>query len=1066
MSSSLLTFLMNNEPLLKADQPEFLILRASAGSGKTYNLVLYYLLAALNDSDDSAFRGILAITFTNKAADEMKSRIIAGMKEVARGDSPYKEDLCRELGITPEVLRDRARRQYDAMMTRYGQIAVMTIDKFVNRLVRNFTRELAMDGDFRIELNEEHLIAKAVDELLAKVGPDDPELTSVVEGFVLQRIEDEDSWQIRDELIRFGKLLFKEEIRPVLTALSDYQPADFIELRKGYAGDIHRVDAAAIEAAGVAAHEIRAAGLSEAFSGHHIPKFFERSAKGDLRDPSATIQSQFDGTKSLCRSNTPAEEEAAMNAFLEQHLRQPYNRILEALDPVIKLKRSLVSSMYPLAVLQQLQAAIYQVRSTANVFTFADLNRTIEQLVASSPAPFIFERIGERFKHFLIDEFQDTSVVQWQNFLPLIENSLATGHFNLIVGDGKQAIYRWRNGDVRQLQQLPNLIGRTLTPQMKERQDTLHRYHRERNLEDNWRSRKVVVNFNNEIFEALLDHLGEEHRDIYTKLAQTPRKEEGGWITADAYPSRPAAERDEQRHQKVLELVERNRDLGYDLKDIAVLTRTGQEAGGIARYLLENEVNTITSESLRIGLHVASLAVVQLLRLLHNPDDMQAASRLVQCLAAYYPEFPSLEAVYERYVELPNEGRRKGYIRVQELLKELLGVHDFNKLASRNLYDLFEHLVALLKVNDRYPAYAEALLQMALDYQLEESEGLSGFLYFWDNEGHRKSITVPDNIDGVRVMTVHKSKGLEFPVVIALISSNSRGGASDLHPVELDPKKFGLSTAVVPLTGMRGTWADDQYEAEKSRELLDEMNVIYVACTRAVDHLHLLIEHIPKAKNETWDAPHKMVAKVVSERLGSELWEQRVEEGKPVEKKGAKMVSDAETLSALERYSASARLRISVRPEGYDPILRRLTARQEGTEVHRLMAMIRNTADIDTVLNLPYPWQRMDRISWEAIIEKVRAVVNMPQMQQWLAEDHSYIEREWINDQGEVIRPDRVIQTASGQLIVLDYKTGNPEEAHVKQIQNYCESLQKGTNLMVEGWLLYTDRLQLEHIVE
>ncbi len=1056
---------MNTEPLLKPDQPEFLILRASAGSGKTYNLVLYYLLAALNDSDDFAFSSILAITFTNKAADEMKSRIIEGMKRVAEGESPYNNDLCSELGISPEVLRDRAQRQYDAMMTRYGQIAVMTIDKFVNRLVRNFTRELSMDGDFRIELNEEHLIAKAVDELLARVGPDDPELTRVVEGFVLQRIEDEDSWLIRDELIKFGKLLFKEEIRPVLNALSTYKPTDFINLQRTYLKEIHKADTAAVEAARSAAREIGAAGLEKAFSGHHIPKFFDRIASGDLREPSATIQGQFDGVKSLCKSGTPSEEEAAVAAFLEQHLRKPYHQILEALDPKLSLKRGLMNSMYPLAVLQQLQETIYDVRTSANAFTFADLNRTIEQLVASSPAPFIFERIGERYKYFLIDEFQDTSVVQWQNFLPLIENSLATGHFNLIVGDGKQAIYRWRNGDVRQLQQLPDLIGRELTPQMKERQDTLHRYHRERNLGDNWRSRENVVRFNNELFEDLCQYLGEEHRDIYEKLAQEPRKHKGGWITADAYPARPAADRDQLRHERILDLVKKNRELGYDLRDIAILTRSGKEARGIARYLLDNRVSTITSESLRIGLHVAPLAVVQMLRLLHNPDDMQAAARLVQCLAAYYPGIPSLEDIYERYVELPDKQRKRGRIKVRELVNDLLGVSDFSKLASRNLYDLVEHLMSLLKVNEHYPAYAEALLQMALDYQLEESEGLSGFLYFWDNEGHRKSITVPDNIDGVRVMTVHKSKGLEFPVVIALIPDSSRGGASDLHPVDLDPEIFGIPTAVVPLSQMKGTWANDQYEAEKSRELLDEMNVIYVACTRAADHLHLLIEHVPKKKNETWDSPHKMVAKVVAERMGEALWEERVAEGEPVLKEGARNEDMPHTLSSLKRSAATSRLRISVRPEGYDPILRRLTARQEGTEVHRLLAMIRALADIEPVLAMPYPWQRMDRSSWEAILQKVRAVVNMPQMQQWLSEEVSYIEREWINDQGEVIRPDRVIQNSSGSLVVLDYKTGGSEEAHVQQIQHYCEALRQGTDRSVEGWLLYTDKLMLEQII-
>lgn len=1058
---------MTETSLLAPETPRFLVLRASAGSGKTYNLVHYYLSACLMHESENYFRHILAITFTNKAADEMKQRVIQAMRELAQGEGKHIDRLASELQLDRETVRNRANRQYEYMMTHYGQIAIMTIDKFVNRLVRNFTRELALDGDFRIELDPGNIIAKAVDNLLSQIGENEPELTRIVERFVLQRVEDEDNWNIRTELMRFGGLLFKEEIRPVINALEAYEATDFVRLHEQFRKEVSEAEAKAVEAAKEATALIEGEGLTKAFSRHYIPKYFKKiSDEGALMAPSNTIREQFAGTKPYCAAKAPDEVQLHVEQVAVQ-LQSYYDTILNTIEgpegEILQLKKHLTASMYPLAVLRELRKAILQVRAETNAFTFDDLNRTIEALVSHSPAPFIFERIGERYRHFLIDEFQDTSVVQWQNFLPLIENSLATGHFNLVVGDGKQAIYRWRNGDVRQLQQLPDLIGRELTPVMIDRQQILQRNHVGQTLLQNWRSREKVVSFNNGFFDLLKATLHEDHRDIYFEHAQEVKGNEGGWVTAEAYQGERKEDLLQQRHERILELVKASLVNGHRKKDIAILTRSRKEGSAIARFLLDNEVHTITDESLQIGLHAAPLAVVFLMRALNDREDQQAVVSFMQCVAGFDDRFADLAQLYEKYAVMPEARHAKGFIQLDALLSDILDVNDFRALASKSLYDLTQDLITLLSVDEHYPAYAEALLQMVLDYQREESEGLSGFLKYWESDGHRKSIRIPDSIDGVRVMTVHKSKGLEFPIVISLIAESRSKGHSDLHPVTLDPEIFDLPVAVAPLSKLKGTWAHDQYEEEVARQHLDELNIIYVAFTRAVDHLHILVESGDPQKGTP--ALHKTIAALLHEQIGHDLWSERAEYGSPVQRQTIEEEGADELLmlNRMQRQSLHDRLKIGTEKEGFDPVLRRLSAREEGEEIHRLLSKVRHLRDLEKLDKMDYPWQRMDKAAWERVREKVKAVVQLPAVQQWFTADEVYIERDWMTADGRVLRPDRVV-VSDGRMVVIDFKTGQAEQKHHDQVRVYMNELFQGQNQPVEGWLIYTDRMVCEQV--
>lgn len=1061
---------------LRSETPTFYILRASAGSGKTFNLVRVFLALCLRENDPRYFRHILAITFTNKAANEMKDRVLEAMREAGRGKGAHLDDLVSELGLSRNELRKRATRVYEEMMTNYGLLAIMTIDKFVNRLVRSFSREMALDSEFRILLNQDDLIREGVDLLLSRVGDANPALTKVIERYALQRVDDEQGWDMRNDLVRFGKLLFNEQFAPMLRALEDVTPEDFMQKHADLNAEIHAAYAKTEAHARAALEAIENASLSEKdFSRGFVPIFFKSYLTGERKSPSATLIKMFLGEANAYKAKTPSEIVAAITELMPT-LNEHFEGIMDVVGgeegAILRMKEALAGSMFQLATLRELEVAVSEVRVARNVMTFSDLNRMIELLVSNNPAPFIYERLGERYRHFLIDEFQDTSIVQWQNFLPLVDESLAKGHFNLIVGDGKQAIYRWRNGDVRQLQHMPEIIGRELTPEMELRQETLRRTAQQGALEDNWRSLEEVVEFNNDFFAALGAQLDEEHRSIYEAPQQNPKGGAGGWVTCEGYYERRAEEMHELRMERIKRLITENQAAGYDLRDITILVRDNGVGRKVARSLVLDDIATVTVDSLRLGQHPAPWAVMALLKWLNDRGDMAAAAWFLQC-------HPSLEAGAEALdesfftkvlhkAEADHKNKRRGYkLSLEKYLQEVCGIDDIDKLVGKPLYDTVHALVDVLAIGSRYPAYAEALLQMAHTYQTEDNEGVPGFLQHWETEGYKKSISVPDELDGVRVMTVHKSKGLEFPVVIHLVSGGSSKATSELHPVKTNADLFGIPMGVVPLNKLQNTWAHSVYEAEKRRILLDDVNVVYVGMTRASRHLHVLLETNKASMGPEEFNVAKLSAAIIEAQHDGRLFEEVLSIGAPIspcradDKKGP-VIQHLDTLSSTV---TSERLKVSVRQDQLPTHEGALTPQQFGNELHALLAKVRRSSDLDRLKKLKAPWQRMRQEDWEQLIATAEKVLEHEVSSVWFSEACKvYPERELMTENGDSVRPDRVVEL-SGELLVIDFKSGAERPKHQTQVQEYLRVLRSAEpTKTVRGLLLYTDRMQVVEV--
>lgn len=1081
----------------------FHVVKASAGSGKTYRLVRDYLACCLWENNPHYFKHILAITFTNLAAQEMKERILSDVREVAEGKGAMHGSLLEIIPIAPEELERRARALGEAMMHRYEDFSVMTIDSFVNRLVRSFSKDLQWEEDFQIELDEEALLDEAISRLLSRVGrPDEKALTAMLEGFVRQQVEEEKNAVIRHQLQSFSKQVTKENMQAALQALdpAEWTPEALERFRKTQREALRKRRAVPVDAAQSALARIAALGLQDSdFSYGDLPKWLRRAANGSGRKATIgkRLAAQLEDSvfwSSKASDSTAAQIQDAIPAI--EQAAQAWRELYEGESGrVFKLQEHLQQRVSLIGTLGLIRDELAAVEEEKNVRLLSTLNREIAAIVRDNPAPFIYERIGNRYRNLFIDEFQDTSITQWHNLIQLFEHLVSLDEMGMVVGDGKQAIYRWRNGNYEQLEALPGLIGNP-GPVLIDSAQALRRAHLPATLNFNRRSGSAIVDWNNRWFASVQRHLPESLQGVYDDVQQTPTAKHQGNVHLACLVQEKGVGKQDQRNAWVVQrilahtggaLVDKGGTKRYvqpadasayfSLSDIVVLLRRNKDGAALAQHLMDCGITPWTSESLHLGRHPVALAIVALLRSVIDPDNPAHALAFVQNYCAIDRTASEAELLRSHHTVttyLGSDGieRKRSAMDLRALFQAVAPELRPWELVTAPLTLLVGHCFEALDWSNRFPSYTEGMLELVHEVVTQRRGTLKDFLSHWDRRGHKRSIRVSGAQDAVQIMTPHKAKGLDFKVVIAPVHPEKIDRFKDEIPVRLDADRFGLPTALLRDSDLKDTVMDHERQAEIDRTVLDALNVAYVAATRAVDRLDIglefdkdpsadmAIQTLPQLLWKGWQEafPERVDAATLQDNVGVPDRKANAAAEKAV---GVDHVQRLELGQPYGQRIARPKLHwAALASEGqWTPI-------EHGNAVHGLLGELKHKADwpgLKERVELANLWTPDQRASVATLIESILHGDDTKRFFEAHATE-VFAERTVHFGNGELGRPDRVVYLDEVWHVV-DFKTGKERDKDKAQVAGYCQVLcAMHPNDAVKGWLIYTETLQLVNV--
>ncbi|HOW26709.1 MAG TPA: UvrD-helicase domain-containing protein [Bacteroidales bacterium] len=1050
----------------------FEVFSSSAGSGKTFALVREYLKIVLEDP--SRFRNILAVTFTNKAANEMKSRIIGSLTLLAAPDDPrnglHKEPLVsilgREMSLSPAQITLQSQKVLTLILHHYSDFAVTTIDSFVYRILRTFAFDMQLPVDFDVELDTDRLVAKAVDLLISKAGTDD-QITRLLVGFTEYKASEEYHWQIEEDLKKFSVNLITEDGYEKLSHLRNLTLTDFYTLRNKLFQMIRRFEETLSGKAGSMMTLIEGQSVSSGAFYYHDKGFYgfiSRIAQGEFDKlvPGTYVMQSVEQDKWFSPSASDSDRKA-IQSIRSKLIRRFRDLIVytEGNKQRYVLCKILFQHIYPLALLHEIEKVISEMRLQSGAIHISEFNKRIAAIVLNEPVPFIYERLGEKFKHYLVDEFQDTSVLQWQNLLPLIENSLASGNFNMVVGDPKQSIYRWRNGEVEQFIRLPRIYRRRDSAADLEREMALERHYHKNVLRTNYRSREEIVQFNNSFFRHIRNLIPENLTGIYDDVEQQAVPEsQGGYVHIEFYNPQALDEDFGQFNaRRVAEIIDEVTADGYPLAQVAILCRSNDDASSLARYLLENGIQVISSESLLLRNSPEIVFLTSLLTYLCDPDpvlELAVVRYLVQTGKITEEEWIS---------SLVRNAKRKEYNPFDffDMLRQNRFDFDPDALIRLPIYELLENLIRIFSLSDRGTTFIQFFLDAVLDFTCKTGNDLEEFLEWWEDKKKTLSIIAPAGSNGVQIMTIHKAKGLQFPVVIYPFAGESlrmtkRYVWVDIH----DPEISELRTAVLKMSQkLAESGYQDLYDEENSKSFLDMVNILYVVLTRASERLYVITRKPGKTTDQSASIPAFFYQYLVSGGLltGEELVYEAGKkmpgspEGQFLREKDEQ--ADKGWKKSLGDWRQIARLRFRA-PEQWDTEHGDRN-REWGNLVHLALSNIITLNDIPLVTTEMYLSGKVTQEQKKDLDRVISNIIHHPLLKPYFDEALTVkTESEILLPSGQSYRPDRMVLMGD-RAVVMDYKTGSPSPEHHRQLQIYGRLLHDMGYEHIEQYLIYLD---------
>ena len=1062
------------------------VYKASAGSGKTFQLVVEYLKLIIDNPFN--YKHILAVTFTNKATNEMKSRILDQLYQLANNQkSDYVAVLQNETGRSEQNIRERAGQVLKNILHDYNRFSINTIDSFTQKVIKSFNRELDISPNFAVDIDNDIILEEAIDRMFARLGSD-RKLLDWLHEYSRERIEENRSQRLDAEIQKLGSELFKERFQVFFPEDGDsvYTRENLDELVKELQKIKTFFESTLKSKAGFLMDAIIQHGFSVddfLYKNTGVAGYINAVANGQLKEPGSRVLTAMGNADKWF--NTKHEAASQLQELVERILQNALIDLIAYFDYNFARYNSALSvlkQVRTLGILIDLKEEIKDLLREKDTLPLSDSNLLLSKIIGESDSPFVYEKLGTYYQHFMLDEFQDTSSLQWKNFKPLLLNSLAEGHSNLIVGDVKQSIYRWRNSDW-------NILAEQLN------KDFTNEQKKDFTLEKNWRSDRNIIDFNNEVFGQLMNVFEselfseiennepylEKFRNIYAAYQQIPGKKEAertGYIRVNFLENETFKE---DSTSMLVEQVKYLQDMGIQPAEIAILIRKNREGADIIEAFLEAakqpenakyELSVLSNESLFLHASRGVLFIIQTVAYLVDPENAILKATLLNLWMNWLKPAQNRQNADETTAgvitwQVP-ENIEDAF--QEELAEKMAEVKQ--KVLLSSLDETITHIASifgLFNLTIELP-FIQTLIDKSGELKTSLSNDLSNLLFWWNEKGYETSVSVNEEVESIRLLTVHKAKGLEYKAILIPYFNwdTSWGGFNTPllwceHP-EAPFNRFPRLPVSADNTMKSSEFAPD-YNEEKVNSLIDTMNLVYVAFTRAKS---ILMINAPQPKvtqqgKESGKGVDKMLLTALRQMDSEAAFTGTFNPDKMIFEFGQVPLNEKKTKTSNTISISKYRFndfsdRIKLRLTGEDFLVegqRHHSEKNTGKLVHEILSEIENVADVSKACTRAFIEGKMDENERREIEKIILENLKLEVVKNWFDGTFQTLNERDVLTPDKLLRPDRIMYSDQ-HAIVVDYKTGEKIPGkYNRQVERYAHQLKETGFTKVEGYLWY-----------
>ena len=1028
----------------------FKVFNASAGTGKTFSLVKDYLLLLLKSNNIELYKNILAITFTNKAVNEMKGRIIKYLINYSNSTDPdgvMIHEIIKETDLTEKEIFLKSSKILKNILKNYSAFEISTIDKFTQKIVRNFTYELGIDSKYEVEIDQNEILNKAIDNLISKIEIKEDSSKEII-NFSYEKTDEDKSWDITKDLQNIGKLIFNENNYDELEALKDFKTKDFNKWKSELRSIIKKNEYEIKNIGNDALKIIESNKIShDSFPWQTIPKHFIKISKGNFDNLYKNKIEENLNKEKLCSSKASENDIKNIKKIRKELLK----KYIGCKDKIFKIKlyQNVLKNLSPISILSQIRKELELLKKEENFIVISEFNKIVNEEIKNQPAPFIYEKIGTKFNHYFIDEFQDTSKMQWGNLKPLIENSLSSENSSLtIAGDPKQSIYRWRGGDVEAFM---NLIVND-SPFYCEKFNL--------SLSKNYRSSKEIINFNNTLFKHIADIYSKNEKlsNILDFPNQSTFSDDTGYININ-FCDNNSNEKEEFYNIQTLKNIKDLAARGYLYNDICIIVRKKKEGIKIGDFLTENEIPIISSEVLNLSSSPDVNLIVNLIEYSISESDL---NKINLCKSLHQLNFINISKE-DFLIEIVDKGFDE--------IKKYISIDGFNLNLSRlkraSIYEGLEYIIDEFEIIKNGNSYIQFFLDFAIDYTSKFQTSLSDFIDHYNEMKEKLNIINPQEINAVEIMTIHKSKGLEFPVVIYPYANINIHG--DLNPKGWinfkDHKDINLKKSLININKDLEQIDKGLYNDYQGKLEIDNINLLYVVLTRAKKELYIMSEkNIDSKGNEKINLFSGIFINYLKKIC---VWDESEYVYEIGEKGKCKIKNDTSKNITQDKVVVNSRLKqnIIISSKNTNSWLYNFDiAQEQGNIFHDIMAEISSKKDVNIVLDKFYELGNIDLEQRSKYKKIIIDITENSQLSKYYNENLvSFNEREIISSMGESLIPDRLVFLNNKEVVIIDYKTGSKRSSHINQLRKYELILKEMKLKIVKKILVYiNEKIKIE----